>query len=302
MWLSGLRAPDYRALRRTTSNVYVDTNVGHRSNLDAQLWLASIGLMLVAAAVLVFGMTLSLTLVDERKSMGHTPEGTSMVCFDAKRHRAHTLLKIHVGSNPVQAYSVMVRVDGAIQCESSIEGMRLVLTSARALGSRNLTCYEDSQTNNPTSTVTALCADVLFAGNGSSSMTSNQAYVAAIRLGAQNLAGAESTTLELDGELQLCYGTRMVMGGARACFMTSNVNWKPSLPTLYTMPIHGTNNWLYANQSQDCPAIPSAESPSSITKPLFPSGVVSQTEWSQVIFASEATTLVENAYRSARDS
>lgn len=297
MWLSKTSAQQYSALRARKNGYFVADPPLTKSNLNLQIWTASLTLLAAATFVILYGGILCLTLQDSRDSMGKTTEQSPMVCFDAERHRSHTVVRVHVGTNPTQGFALLLRVDRSSSCEADVEGIRMVLSSTRVMASSSLLCNQEGS-----NALSALCADVILGGNTSSNMSPNRPFIGAFRLGAQNLAGGESSAIDLDGEIQLCYGTRVVVGGSRACFMQSSVPWSPTRPLLYQQSLKGVNEWIHRSQPQPCPTNYRANVSESLpTTPIFPTSVSSQSDWSQLIFASEASSMVETAYRSARE-
>ena len=254
--------------------------------ISQQIRIAALVLVLTAWGFLAFGIIVSVWSRDANPRLGTYAAQASMVCFDIERHQSYTSMRVHVGW-PVEAYNLLIRVDVVGACHvDHLEGTVFSITSARALGSQSLRC--DNATD--------LCADVVLASKSPSSFSQQRRMVAPIRLGPRHTLGYESQSLNLDGEVHLCKGTRMVISASRACFSSTETDWTPPLEevrsqSIQTLELHQTENkWLTTRNLTVC-GLPTTEAIY-----VAPSSVRVDSTWSSIVFDSEATTDINAAF------
>jgi len=261
-----------------------------RERIAQQIRIAALTLVLTAWALLAFGIVLSLWSHESNPHVGTYEPHASMACFDIERHQSYTSLRLHVGSSPTEAYTLLVRTDAIGQCQQdTLEGVVFAISSARALGSSSLQCDNSTE----------LCADVILASRSPSSFSKQERMVAPIRLGTPHLLGYESQSLGLDGEVHLCKGSRLVVSASRACLSAVTTQWTPPSAKLHnvrSLDLYaedssvGRSNWLTTSNLTICGAV--SDKPVQVT----PSSVRVDNKWSSVVFDSEATKDINGAF------
>ena len=261
-----------------------------RERIAQQIRIAALTLVLTAWALLAFGIVLSLWSHESNSHVGTYEPQASIACFDIERHQSYTSLRLHVGSFPTQAYTLLIRTDAVGQCQQdSLEGVVFAISSARALGSSSLQCDNSTE----------LCADVILASKSPSSFSKQERMVAPIRLGTAHLLGYESQSLSLDGEVHLCKGSRLVVSASRACVSAVTTAWSPPLEKLHNVrsldlyiddPSVGGSNWLTTTNLTVCGTV------SDKSVQVAPSSVRVDNKWCSVVFDSEATKDINSAF------